>query len=137
MLLHLGWCLSRSCRLRLLRSFELTPGLLQQSFLQRLEWTPLIGDWDGDGIDGIGLYKNGIWMLRNSTSSGKVDVAFVYNPLGQGALPVVGDWDRDGKDTIGVYRDGIWELRNSNSSGRYDIAFFFGPISGGQPVSTP
>lgn len=94
-------------------------------------WIPLVGDWDGDGIDGIGLYKDGYWLLRNSASSGMRDLAFSFNPLGAGALPVAGDWNGDGIDTIGVYKDGRIALRNENSDGSHHIAFMLDAGSAG------
>ncbi len=39
-------------------------------------WAPLVGDWDGDGVDGIGVYRHGTWMLRNATDEGSRDTAF-------------------------------------------------------------
>jgi hypothetical protein len=26
---------------------------------------PLVGDWDGDGFDTVGLYRNGAWLLTD------------------------------------------------------------------------
>ena len=46
-----------------------------------------MGDWDGDGTDGIGVYKDGAWYLRNTASSGESDNVFVFNPLGLGPEP--------------------------------------------------
>lgn len=67
-----------------------------------------VGDWDGDGIDTLGVWRNGAWFLRNDIASGIADVAFGYgNPTD---VPVVGDWDGDGIDTVGVFRDGSWYL---------------------------
>ena len=34
---------------------------------------PVAGDWDGDGIDTIGVFRNGTFYLRNSNSSGGID----------------------------------------------------------------
>jgi hypothetical protein len=102
---------------------------------QEAGWTPLVGDWDGDGVDGIGVYKDGVWLLRNSADSGTREIAFVFNPLGAGAVPVVGDWNSDGIDTIGLYRNGMFVLRNSNSAGTRDLAFSFNPGSGWLPVA--
>jgi hypothetical protein len=41
---------------------------------------PVVGDWNGDGIDTVG-YKSmssGIWSLRNTNSAGPVDATFDY-----------------------------------------------------------
>ena len=89
---------------------------------------PVVGDWDGDGVDSIGVYRPsaGTWYLRNSNSAGSPEIALTYGAPGD--IPVVGDWDGDGVDTIGVFRpsSGAWYLRNSNSGGPPDIALAYG-----------
>jgi hypothetical protein len=66
---------------------------------------PLVGDWDGDGVDTIGVDRMGIFYLRNSNTIGFADVVFA---LGQpGDQPVVGDWDGNGIDDIWLYRRSI------------------------------
>ncbi len=94
-------------------------------------WKPLVGDWDGDGVDGIGLYRDGVWMLRNATSEGSRDTAFYFGPPESGWQPVIGDWNGDDVDSIGLYKDGVWMLRNENSSGPHGIAFYFGAAEPG------
>jgi hypothetical protein len=27
---------------------------------------PIAGDWNGDGIDSVGIYRNGVFYLRNT-----------------------------------------------------------------------
>lgn len=72
---------------------------------------PVVGDWDGDGIDTIGVFRHGEFHLRNSNSAGYADLVIT---LGQsGDTPVAGDWDGDGKTDVGVFRDGFWKLRDS------------------------
>ncbi len=49
------------------------------------------GDWDGDGIDSIGIYRNGVFYLKNSNIQGVADLVFALgNP---GDEPIAGDWD--------------------------------------------
>ena len=85
---------------------------------------PLVGDWNGDGIDGLGVFRNGVWYLRNALTPGGADIAFAFgNP---GDVPVVGDWNGDGIDTIGVFRQGQWFLRNQNTTGPADLSFSYG-----------
>jgi hypothetical protein len=51
---------------------------------------PLTGDWDNDGIDTIGVYRNGQFMLRNNTI-GFAEIVFALgNP---GDMPIAGNWD--------------------------------------------
>lgn len=96
---------------------------------------PVSGDWDGDGIDTLGLYANGIWYLRNTNTAGGADLVVNYGSGGVGYRPVVGDWDGDGDDTIGVYDNGTWYLRNSNTPGPPELTISYGiasytPLSG-------
>ena len=85
---------------------------------------PVTGDWNGDRIDTVGIYRNGSFYLRNSNTNG---VATLIVPFGlPGDQPVVGDWNGDGIDTIGVYRNGTFMLRNSNSPGSAEIVFTLG-----------
>jgi hypothetical protein len=95
---------------------------------------PLAGDWNGDGIDTVGVYRAGSFYLRNSNSDGFADLVFAFGVPGD--QPVVGDWDGDGLDTIGVYRSslGHFFLRNSNSSGPADLQFSLG-IAGDMGIS--
>jgi len=51
----------------------------------------IAGDWDGDGIDTIGVYRNGRFLLRNSNDPGFAEIVFsLGNP---GDMPIAGDWD--------------------------------------------
>ena len=97
---------------------------------------PVVGDWDGDGVDTIGVYRpsHGAWYLRNSNTPGSPAIAVSYG--GSGDIPVVGDWDGDGVDTIGVYRpsEGAWYLRNSNTPGSPDVAISYGTAGSDMPV---
>ncbi len=67
---------------------------------------PIVGDWDCDGIDTPGMYRqaDGFVYLRNSNSTGFADVQFHFGIKGD--IPIAGDWDGDGCDTVGVFRNG-------------------------------
>ena len=80
----------------------------------------------------IGMYRGGVYYLRNSNTQGIADLAFTYGT--QGDIPVTGDWDGDGIDTIGMYRGGVYYLRNSNTEGIADLAFTYG-TQGDIPVT--
>jgi hypothetical protein len=70
--------------------------------------TPLAGDFDGDGIDEIAVFKEGYWMI-DLNRNGRWDETDLLAKLGDADdRPVVGDWDGDGKDDIGIYGP-IWE----------------------------
>ncbi len=69
---------------------------------------PLAGDFDGDGIDELAVFKDGFWMI-DINRDGRWDQSDLLVKLGDGDdRPVVGDWDGDGKDDIGIYGP-IWE----------------------------
>jgi hypothetical protein len=93
---------------------------------------PLLGDWNCDGVDTVGMFRpsNGFVYLRNSNTLGVADIEFWYG-IG-GDIPVAGDWDGDGCDTIGVYRNGFAFLRNTLDTGVADLEFFYGI-----PTDTP
>ena len=62
------------------------------------------GDWDCDGVDTPGLYRqsDGFAYLRNTNTQGVADISFFLgNP---GDIPIAGDFDGDGCDTLSVYR---------------------------------
>ncbi len=87
---------------------------------------PVTGDWNGDGVDTIGVYRNGVFYLRNSNSIGNAEVYFAFGAPGD--QPIAGDWDGNGTDTIGVYRSSnfTFYLRNDNSNGSPDLSFSLG-----------
>jgi hypothetical protein len=84
--------------------------------------TPFVGDFDGDGIDTIGLYREstGFVYFTNTLAAGNADLSFFYGNPGDQIL--AGDWDGDGDDTVGVYRPSIGKLfvNLENTSGAAD-----------------
>ncbi|MEP7284585.1 MAG: right-handed parallel beta-helix repeat-containing protein [Chloroflexota bacterium] len=96
---------------------------------------PVVGDWNGDGIDTLGVYRNGLFLLTNSNAA---NAAINYSiALGQpGDLPVIGDWDGNGKDGIGVFRPstGMVYLKNYLVSGFASYAMQIG-VLGDLPVA--
>lgn len=76
----------------------------------QVEDTPITGDWNGDGIRTIGIFRDGKWDL-DLDGDGRYtdrDGSFAFGSSGD--LPVVGDWNGDGIEEIGVYRGGTWIL---------------------------
>ncbi|HSJ70580.1 MAG TPA: M23 family metallopeptidase [Acidimicrobiia bacterium] len=63
-----------------------------------------VGDFDGDGVDTVGLYRQstGFVYFRNSNTPGTAELEFFYGDPGDQVL--VGDWNGDGDDTVAVYR---------------------------------
>jgi len=89
---------------------------------------PFIGDFDGDTIDTIGLYRqsSGFVYFRNTLETGAADESFFYGNPGDEIL--VGDWDGDGDDSVAVYRpsDRRLYLNFENASGSADWSGFVG-----------
>jgi hypothetical protein len=72
--------------------------------------TPIAGDWDLDGKDGIGVYRasTGTFLLKNKLEAGGPNFTIEsLNWLIQG-VGVAGDWNGDGLDTVGVLKNGVF-----------------------------
>jgi stage II sporulation protein D len=92
---------------------------------------PLVGDWDGDGVDQLGWFRNGRVSLAMTGSSGPWVSRFRYGTAGD--VAVVGDWDGDGDDDLGVFRGGTWILRNGFTADGARTTVSFG-APGDKPV---
>jgi protocatechuate 3,4-dioxygenase beta subunit len=77
------------------------------------------GDWNGDGIDTIGIFRDGSWRLDvdGNGEASDIDQAFEFGQAGD--MPIVGDFNGDGIDEVGVARDGQVIL-DSNRNRRFD-----------------
>jgi hypothetical protein len=83
---------------------------------------PVMGDWNCDGVDTPGMYRqsDGFVYLRNSNTQGIGDIRFFFgNP---GDVPIVGDFNNNGCDTVGIYRP---------SEGRFFVINQLGANEGG------
>lgn len=67
---------------------------------------PLVGDWNGDGTDEIGLYRPSTsFFFLDINGSGTITGADVMFSLGAITdIPVIGDWNNDGTDEVGLFR---------------------------------
>jgi hypothetical protein len=115
--------------------------------LGQLGDTPLVGDWNGDGIETVGVFQKGsaTFILSNDFNGTNDVPPFTFGQLG--SLPLSGDWNGDGIDTIGVFNPntGVMALNNTNTSGTGigDLVFNFGqngdvPLAGdwdGKPLN--
>jgi hypothetical protein len=99
---------------------------------------PVVGDWDGDGIDEIGLHREstGFFYFRNSLDTGIADDQFYFgNP---GDRFVAGDWGiSDGVETPAVFRPSntTFYFRHTNTQGNADAQVVWGqswwlPVAG-------
>ncbi len=98
---------------------------------------PVVGDWNGDGTDTIGIYRTstGFFFLSDSNLSPAVNYVFIFgNP---GDQPFAGRWTVDMTgDGVGVYRDtnGILYQRKLLTGGFDDFFAVFGN-PGDKPVA--
>jgi hypothetical protein len=80
---------------------------------------PVVGDWDGNGRDSIGMYRpaNRTFYLRNTLNAGFADVTIPFTAAQAGDIPVAGDWNCDSVTTLGVFRpsNGTFYLSNQTS----------------------
>jgi len=80
---------------------------------------PFVGDFDGDGIETVGLHREstGLVYFRNSQSQGNADNQFYFGDPGDRLI--AGDWTDDGMFTPGLFRP--WNrtmyFRFSNTQG--------------------
>ena len=88
---------------------------------------PFVGDFDGDGVDEVGLHRpnDGLVLLSWDLPATGADLVFSYG--GPDDVIVAGDWNGDGTDTVAAYRDtvGNWYIRLSNSPGVADHIVHF------------
>ena len=81
----------------------------------------VVGDWNGDGITKIGVYRNGLWML-DIDGDGHFTMHDKSVEFGApGEQPFVGDFDGDGIDELAVQR-GNQLIVDSNHNGEIDAA---------------
>ncbi len=81
---------------------------------------PFMGDWDCNGTDTPGLYRqsDGYVYLRNSNTQGPANVKFFFgNP---GDFPLPGDFNGNGCDTLSLYRPSEQRIYVINTLGSDD-----------------
>ncbi|NTX38983.1 VCBS repeat-containing protein [Myxococcus sp. CA033] len=81
-------------------------GLPQTFLMGEPDDTPIVGDFDGDGLDNFAMYKHkagtgwGGWF----TVWKPAENAWDWDTMGQvGDIPVVGDYDGDGRSDLALY----------------------------------
>ena len=105
--------------------------------------TPVVGDWNGDGRDSVGVHANGFWFLDyngdelwNPETNGGTDKTFGFGGW-SGVVLMLGDWNGDGRTKVGLYSSGSWFLdydgNYSWDGGVNDKLFGFGWV-GAEPI---
>jgi hypothetical protein len=100
---------------------------------------PVAGDWDGDGMDEIGLHREstGLFYWRNTLDTGVASGQILFGDPSD--LFVAGDWGIvDGVDSPAIFRpsDLKFFFRHTVTQGVADSEFAFpGAASGWLPVS--
>jgi hypothetical protein len=99
---------------------------------------PVVGDWDGDGIDEVGLHREstGFFYWRDTLTTGIADGEIFFGDPGDRF--VAGDWGMvDGADTPAVFRpsNATFFFRHTLTQGVADSQFGFGespwlPVAG-------
>ena len=99
------------------------PATIQLTY-GRVGDVPIVGDWDGNGTETIGIRRGTTFHLRNTNTSGPAQISFSYGLTTD--LPIAGDWDGNGRDTIGIRRGTTFHLRNTNTSGPAQTSYSYG-----------
>ncbi|MDP9792823.1 endoglucanase [Catenuloplanes nepalensis] len=89
------------------------------------------GDWDGDGVDGIGFWNPStrtVYLRNSFTGDGPADHKFVASFATASDVPLVGDWDGNGTDTFATWRPGdrTVRIRNTHDGGATQVGVPFG-----------
>ncbi len=90
---------------------------------------PVVGDWNGNGVSKIGVFRNGMWYLDYSGTYAATGTwagcgaptdptkaaCIAFGTAGD--IPVAGNWNgsADGESKIGVFRNGMWYLDYSGT----------------------
>ena len=88
--------------------------------------TPVIGDFNGDGISDPGIWRGsaGVWIIPLSPSFG----SYAFYSWGvAGDKPIAADVDGDGQTDIGYWRPstGVWGFLRSSTGYSYTSPMFF------------
>ncbi len=85
-----------------------------------------VGDWDGDGIDTLGISRNGHIYLTNTNVTAFAEIDYWFGTSTDTAYG--GDPDGDGDDNVFLYRPstGFVYWRNTHTSGVAHGGSYFG-----------
>ncbi len=75
---------------------------------------PVVGDFDGNGIYDLAVYRNGTWYT-DTTHTRTADASPLSFGGVSGDVPLAGDFDGDGISDLVIYRNGTWYIRSSKT----------------------
>lgn len=87
----------------------------------------LVGDWDGDNVDSLGVRRGATVYLKNELAGGNAEISFTYGRADDEVI--VGDWDGNGIDTLAVRRGDQFLMKNELAGGNADLSFNYGRAS--------
>jgi hypothetical protein len=89
----------------------------------RIGGQALVGDWDGDGDDDVGLFfaLTGQWLLDTNANPLAAEINITKLDGAVGGRAIVGDFNGDGITDCGLFRPftGKWTI-DLNHNGKYD-----------------
>lgn len=84
----------------------------------------VVGDWNGNGSDTLGIRRSSTFYLRDQNSDGAATYSFVFGRSTDSIF--IGDWDGDGKDTLAVRRGNRFYIQNTLTGGEASTSFVYG-----------
>ena len=86
----------------------------------------ILGDWDGDGTDTVGVRRGNRIFLDDDWRGGTAEASFAFGRANDELL--TGDWDGDGTDSVAVRRGNVFHVTNAHQSGAAAVSFSFGRV---------
>lgn len=122
-----------------LRSWQVSGGSLQEVQWGQPGDVPISGDFDGDGLNDLAVYRptNGRWEIKLSGTT--INQNYIRNWGAPGDIPVAADYNGDNRDDIAVFRPstGEWYITHStgtNTPGSFRVRPF--GVSGDVPAQS-
>ena len=86
----------------------------------------VVGDWNGDGRDDIGVLRNEDGMFHLDTNGDRQldgsDARFAFDSFQAGDKAIAGDWNGDGTDEVGIFRAGNTFMLDSDGDRSWNPA---------------